>query len=843
MSEHKEPIPSMIYNAAVGGHVTNSQQIIDENENKEQSQINAEIKQIIGQEGSVDSRIAAAVNIEKTRAQAAEQLLQEQYDALTQSDIVIGAIPESGTKNIIYRVPGTNSYSDYMWDGTQFVKMAEYNNAIDDVPTAGSDNLVKSGGVYDKTNNSPLVDYVLLNDFANSAENIKRYQNIIKSGKTYKIKIDGQSIVDKSPSGYSQYCNIAFIDSNNNRTALIEYKKGETFEPKEIEYVADKDGSLEFYSYVDGVVSLYYKDCDILSYLDERVDKVYPEIIKDEVIRTLDYPQNTEGSIFDSIVFPAGKYKFRLKGNGTVHPSAATWTNWLGILIADANDTVLETLYLLPRNKLFEEITITHIFNVPFKLCIWAYYTGHIYVELLQEGSIINKIMNEISSVENAKAFFIEHDDIVTTRTPLSSTWDTGYGIDKENMKVVQNAGYNTTHDYINVPSGGIYSVENNGNRISDMEILYFNSSHQGVHVDDTEYYTGNNGKTYTIHQRINGYVILKQEIVDKYNIAYMKIAVPSAYTITNIGIYRFSRASLIPSKQELFNKISGNGKIIKMSWFNRRANYSDSQILNDMYALAAMGATLYLDNGNITLDRRFETNKDGLGKSISIISENGTQVIASNSFVANFLLYYVMSEQTLNAYVYDENGNIMDAKPIIKGLTFECLNKCGGLYSTKSRGLLIEDNLIHNASTFAIKLDKSTNGGYEFFVNKCRIIYDLNYARENIAIGGSANDSSFSNIIIIGYNKGIMLSGDSNVYYNIHGWIGWNAEHQIPNSEFMTVNGMVESCYADTYVYGFTMNIGTISSCQRFSNPIFYNLPPENRFSNSVKQIGNIWQ
>lgn len=42
MSEHKEPIPSMIYNAAVGGHVTNSQQIIDENLNREQNDINQE---------------------------------------------------------------------------------------------------------------------------------------------------------------------------------------------------------------------------------------------------------------------------------------------------------------------------------------------------------------------------------------------------------------------------------------------------------------------------------------------------------------------------------------------------------------------------------------------------------------------------------------------------------------------------------------------------------------------------------------------------------------------------------------------------------------------------------
>lgn len=42
MSEHKIPIPSMIYNAAVGGHVTNSQQIIDENLNRDQNDINQE---------------------------------------------------------------------------------------------------------------------------------------------------------------------------------------------------------------------------------------------------------------------------------------------------------------------------------------------------------------------------------------------------------------------------------------------------------------------------------------------------------------------------------------------------------------------------------------------------------------------------------------------------------------------------------------------------------------------------------------------------------------------------------------------------------------------------------
>lgn len=95
---------------------------------------------------------AAADSAEKTRAQNAEELLRQAYEALTQTDVVVGALPGSGTAGKIYRVPGTTSYSDYMWNGSSFVKMAEYDNATDDAPTASSNNLVKSGGVYSSIN-------------------------------------------------------------------------------------------------------------------------------------------------------------------------------------------------------------------------------------------------------------------------------------------------------------------------------------------------------------------------------------------------------------------------------------------------------------------------------------------------------------------------------------------------------------------------------------------------------------------------------------------------------------------------------------------------------------------
>lgn len=90
---------------------------------------------------------ANAVSAEAARAQAAESALQNLYNSLTQSDIVVGELPASGTNNKIYRVPGTTSYSDYMWDGSQFVLMATYNNAIDSDVTNGSENPVSGGAV------------------------------------------------------------------------------------------------------------------------------------------------------------------------------------------------------------------------------------------------------------------------------------------------------------------------------------------------------------------------------------------------------------------------------------------------------------------------------------------------------------------------------------------------------------------------------------------------------------------------------------------------------------------------------------------------------------------------
>ena len=71
--------------------------------------------------------------------------LQAAYAGLTQSDIVVGTLPASGEANTIYRVAGTNTYSDYMWDGTDFVLMATYG--------------ITSDGVYDISANHSNASY------------------------------------------------------------------------------------------------------------------------------------------------------------------------------------------------------------------------------------------------------------------------------------------------------------------------------------------------------------------------------------------------------------------------------------------------------------------------------------------------------------------------------------------------------------------------------------------------------------------------------------------------------------------------------------------------------------
>lgn len=129
-------IPGEIVNAAIDKNgkrkpVTRTHNIFDDNKNKNQAEVNIDIDNSLNQ-------------------------LSNEIDAVNKQDIItVDSLPAIATADPkkIYRVVGENSYIDYMVNasGDDWKKLATYSfPGIDDKPTAGSDNLVKSGGVADK---------------------------------------------------------------------------------------------------------------------------------------------------------------------------------------------------------------------------------------------------------------------------------------------------------------------------------------------------------------------------------------------------------------------------------------------------------------------------------------------------------------------------------------------------------------------------------------------------------------------------------------------------------------------------------------------------------------------
>ena len=128
MAEKIQSIPARLKNIAKGGHVAGTEDIIDDNLNKTQNVINTETNSKFVQ-------------------------LDNEIEGLEKQDVVpVDTLPDvsSADTKKIYRVVGEDSYTDYMVNasGDGWKTLATYGfPGIDDEPTAGSDNLVKSGGV------------------------------------------------------------------------------------------------------------------------------------------------------------------------------------------------------------------------------------------------------------------------------------------------------------------------------------------------------------------------------------------------------------------------------------------------------------------------------------------------------------------------------------------------------------------------------------------------------------------------------------------------------------------------------------------------------------------------
>ena len=194
-------------------------------------------------------------------------LLQDAYAALTQSEPVIiqktdtwpVAHPET---KVIYRVVDRVNtppqyYSDYMWNGTTMVLMATYNNAIDDVPTSGSNNLVKSGGVFNELALGAVYDVTAHNSGATfaSLEALLNDDNLSTLIPTA-VRKGGMSIkfVQSPDNKYVQYRLMADDWSTNESdwaicsdTVLVE-------NPEFVKVETDKDGRILWAIKTDGTI-------------------------------------------------------------------------------------------------------------------------------------------------------------------------------------------------------------------------------------------------------------------------------------------------------------------------------------------------------------------------------------------------------------------------------------------------------------------------------------------------------------------------------------------------------------------------------------------------------------
>ena len=148
--------------------------------------------------------------------------LQAAYRGLTQNYVVPVAPTDTWPvanpqQNVIYRVTDRTHtppqyYTDYMWNGTVMVLMAQYNNAIDSRPKKDSQNLVTSGGVFD---NMGALDVSELNATENP-HTIATYADL-------------SAALAAIPSDYQKGgMSIKFVQSSDNKYVQFRYMSSST---------------------------------------------------------------------------------------------------------------------------------------------------------------------------------------------------------------------------------------------------------------------------------------------------------------------------------------------------------------------------------------------------------------------------------------------------------------------------------------------------------------------------------------------------------------------------------------------------------------------------------------
>lgn len=161
--KHTVNIPGELASAASNGVVASADGVYDYNQGKFQEDINAETSgRLSGQDQKITEKLAEIdQKYDNFEDKTDEYFKQESANnnkkieeglknvsSVANNDVeVVDVLPDTGVANKTYRVIGEHSYADYAYFNGEWKKLAEYDRGVDDEPTAGSENLVTSGGV------------------------------------------------------------------------------------------------------------------------------------------------------------------------------------------------------------------------------------------------------------------------------------------------------------------------------------------------------------------------------------------------------------------------------------------------------------------------------------------------------------------------------------------------------------------------------------------------------------------------------------------------------------------------------------------------------------------------
>lgn len=173
--KHTVNIPGELASVASNGIVASADGIYDYNQGKFQEDINNETEgRLDGQDAKLNKKLAEIDQKydefeDKTdeyfkeesakNSQKIDDAVKEIAKIPNNEVKVVDQLPDTGVANTVYRVIGETSYAEWAYTDGQWKKLAENNFGVDDEPTAGSDKLVSSGGVFSALYDRQILDY------------------------------------------------------------------------------------------------------------------------------------------------------------------------------------------------------------------------------------------------------------------------------------------------------------------------------------------------------------------------------------------------------------------------------------------------------------------------------------------------------------------------------------------------------------------------------------------------------------------------------------------------------------------------------------------------------------